>query len=81
MGPSPCYSQSPVVCIPSFRLVAQFFFLSGKSAIFGFFIQKGCGHIRHTLIIPLVTLILNIYGSNFKHESRICGQTDRLFQL
>ena len=62
MGPTPCYSQSQVVsAYQSFRPVAPFFFLE-KVPNWPFFgIQKGCGHI-YAYDIPLMTLILNIYG-------------------
>ena len=64
MESTPCYLQSQVVsACQSFRHVAPFFFWQKyRFCLFGFLIQKGVWPYRYAYDIPLVTLILNIYG-------------------
>ena len=66
MGPTPCYSKGQVVsACQSFRPVAPFFFLVKIPflvCVFFFKIQKGVWPYRYAYDVPLVTLLLNIYG-------------------
>ena len=55
-------------------VLAPFFFL-GKDTIFSFLIQEGVWPYRYAHVIPLVTLILKIYGFGF--VGLIAGYTDR----
>ena len=64
MGPTACNLQSQVVsACQSFRPRAPFIF-SVKNTIFGsfFLIQKELWPYRYAYHVPLVTLILNMYG-------------------
>ena len=64
VGPTPCYLQSLVVSASqSFTPVTPFLFLT-RVPFWAFFfkIQKGVWPYRYAYDIPLVTLILNIYG-------------------
>ena len=59
---TPCYSHSQVVfACQSFRPVAPFFFMA-KVPFLAFLIQKGVWSYKYANDVPLVTLILNIYG-------------------
>ena len=63
MEPITCYSQSSCVCMPKFKSYNYILF-SGKNTILGSFlkIQKLVWPYRYAYDVPLVTLILNIYG-------------------
>ena len=55
-------AESSCVCMPKFQVCSPIHF-SGKSTIFGFFeMQKRAWPYRYIYDVPLVTLILNIYG-------------------
>ena len=62
MGPIPCYLQNYVV----YACQSSSILFSGKSTIFDFlnifFIEKGVWPYRYAYDIPMVMLILNIYG-------------------
>ena len=60
---TPCYSLSQVVSIcQSFRPLTPFFFLT-KVPFLAFFLEyRKVWPYRHAYDVPLVTLILNIYG-------------------
>ena len=59
MGPTPCYLQSQVVsAYQSFRSVAPFFFLVKVPSLN----TERVWPYRYAYDIPLVTLIVNIYG-------------------
>ena len=53
--------ESSCVCMPSFRSVAPFFF-SSKVPFLVFLNMEGVWPYRHAHDVPLVILILNIYG-------------------
>ena len=54
------FAESSCICMPSFRPVAPFFFLSKVPFFFFFLVLKGVWPYRYAYDVPLVTLILNV---------------------
>ena len=55
------FAELGCICVPSFRCVAPSFFLA-KAPILAFLKERSVCPYRHAHGVPLVTLILNVFG-------------------